>query len=108
LNSPRDLTGPETVRIATTAYAETEDHTGRFLSERCTFQPHHRVEQARLYHAYTAWSRHEGINPASSRAFAARIREAVGLASPKEMLLSNQRKYYPGIGLLAVAEEEAE
>ncbi|WP_073213605.1 DNA primase family protein, partial [Streptomyces sp. NBRC 110465] len=33
LNSPRDLTGPETVRIATTAYAETEDHTGRFLTE---------------------------------------------------------------------------
>ncbi|MFD7750500.1 primase-like DNA-binding domain-containing protein, partial [Streptomyces sp. NPDC059698] len=106
-NGPRDLTGPETVRIATTAYAETEDHTGRFLTERCTLQPGHRVEQARLYHAYTAWSRHEGITPATSRAFAARIRETVGLASPKEMLLSNQRKYYPGIGLLDGGEEGA-
>jgi putative DNA primase/helicase len=28
----------------------------------------------------------------------------VGMASPKEMILSNQRKYYPGIGL--VADEE--
>jgi putative DNA primase/helicase len=25
----------------------------------------------------------------------------VGLASPKEMILSNRRKYYPGIGLFA-------
>ncbi|WP_103533257.1 phage/plasmid primase, P4 family, partial [Streptomyces sp. SM11] len=97
LNSPRDLTGPETVRIATTAYAETEDHTGRFLTERCTLQPHHRVEQARLYNAYRTWSRAEGITPTSSRAFAARVRETIGLSSPKEMLLSNQRKHYPGI-----------
>ncbi|MDH6543846.1 phage/plasmid-associated DNA primase [Streptomyces sp. SPB4] len=31
-----DLTGPAPVRIATTAYAETEDHTGRFFEESCT------------------------------------------------------------------------
>jgi putative DNA primase/helicase len=43
----------------------------------------------------------------SSRAFAARARELVGLASPKEMILSNQRKYYPGIGLLTDEEREA-
>jgi putative DNA primase/helicase len=43
----------------------------------------------------------------SSRAFAARTRELVGLASPKEMILSNQRKHYPGIGLLTDEEGEA-
>ncbi|MFE5243175.1 phage/plasmid primase, P4 family, partial [Streptomyces sp. NPDC056627] len=55
LNGPRDLTGPETVRIATTAYAETEDHTGRFLTECCTHEPHHRTEQAHLYNTYRTW-----------------------------------------------------
>ncbi|MFI8818043.1 DNA primase, partial [Streptomyces sp. NPDC055082] len=48
----------------------------------------------------------EGVSAVSSRAFAARVRELAGLSSPKEMILSNQRKYYPGVGLLV--EEEAE
>jgi putative DNA primase/helicase len=43
----------------------------------------------------------------SSRAFAVRTREMVGLSSPKEMILSNQRKHYPGIGLLSDEEGEA-
>ncbi|MGW7417680.1 DNA primase family protein [Streptomyces sp. NPDC054863] len=101
LRGEKNLTGPERVRIATTAYAETEDHTGRFLSESCAIDPDLRAEQAHLYAAYRAWCQNEGAPPISSRAFAARVREAVGLASPKQMILSNQRKYYPGIGLLA-------
>lgn len=54
---------------------------------------------------YRAWCQNEGNPAISSRAFAARVREMVGLASPKQMILSNQRKYYPGIGL--VADQEA-
>lgn len=42
----------------------------------------------------------------SSRAFASRTRELVGLASPKEMILSNQRKHYPDIGLLTDQERD--
>ncbi len=101
LAGEKDLTGPERVRIATTAYAETEDHTGRFLSESCRLGPSLRAEQAHLYAAYKTWCQNEGAPAVSSRAFAARVREVVGLASPKEMILSNQRKYYPGIGLAA-------
>ena len=101
LRGDKDLTGPERVRIATTAYAETEDHTGRFLEERCVIGPTHRAEQASLYSAYRAWCQGEGVPPSSSRAFASRARDLVGLSSPKEMILSNSRKYYPGIGLLA-------
>ncbi|MER5563884.1 phage/plasmid primase, P4 family [Streptomyces sp. NPDC002506] len=101
LAGDKDLTGPEQVRIATTAYAETEDHTGRFFDECCTLQPECRAEQARLYAAYRTWCQSEGAPAASSRAFAARARELAGLASPKQMILSNSRKYYPGIGLLA-------
>ncbi|MER6316622.1 phage/plasmid primase, P4 family [Streptomyces sp. NPDC001581] len=104
LAGEKDLTGPAPVRIATTAYAETEDHTGRFFEECCTFHADHRAEQARLYSVYRTWCQNEGAPTISSRAFAARARELVGLASPKEMILSNSKKYYPGIGLLA--EEE--
>ncbi|MGW2425894.1 DNA primase family protein [Streptomyces sp. NPDC001709] len=104
LAGEKDLTGPERVRIATTVYAETEDHTGRFLTESCRIEPSLRAEQAQLYAAYKSWCQNEGAPAGSSRAFAARVREMVGLASPKEMILSNQRKYYPGIGL--VADEE--
>jgi putative DNA primase/helicase len=105
LGGDRDLTGPDKVRIATTAYAETEDHTGRFFDETCVLDPGCRAEQSRLYSVYKAWCQGEGAPPASSRAFAARARELVGLSSPKEMILSNSRKYYPGIGLLADEEK---
>ncbi|MEU1276535.1 phage/plasmid primase, P4 family [Streptomyces sp. NPDC005799] len=107
LASDRDLTGPERVRIATTAYAETEDHTGRFYDECCRLAPDLRAEQTALYAAYTTWCHNEGALVMSSRAFAARTRELVGLASPKEMKVSNQRKYYPGIGLLTDEERGA-
>ncbi|MEV7683926.1 phage/plasmid primase, P4 family [Streptomyces sp. NPDC088341] len=99
LNGPRDLTGPQQVRTATNAYAETEDHTGRFLGECCTLDRSLRAEQAQLYNRYRAWCQLEGATPVSSRAFAARVRETVGIATPREMILSNQRKFYPGIGL---------
>ncbi|MBQ0889610.1 DNA primase [Streptomyces sp. RM72] len=107
LAGDRDLTGPERVRIATTAYAETEDHTGRFYEERCVLGGELRAEQTALYSVYKSWCQNEGAPVMSSRAFAARTRELVGLASPKEMILSNQRKHYPGIGLLADQEKDA-
>ncbi|MEU9529359.1 phage/plasmid primase, P4 family [Streptomyces sp. NPDC048210] len=107
LAGDKDLTGPERVRIATTAYAETEDHTGRFFEECCTLGPELRAEQTGLYTAYRTWCQEEGAPAMTSRAFAARARELAGLASPKEMILSNQRKYYPGIGLLPEQERQA-
>ncbi|MFJ5035726.1 phage/plasmid primase, P4 family [Streptomyces sp. NPDC088560] len=108
LAGDRDLTGPERVRIATTAYAETEDHTGRFYDECCRLAPELRAEQTMFYAVYKAWCQTEGAPAMSSRAFAARTRELVGLASPKEMILSNQRKHYPGIGLLTDEERDAD
>ncbi|MFI5877365.1 phage/plasmid primase, P4 family [Streptomyces sp. NPDC051445] len=106
LAGARDLAGPERVRIATTAYAETEDHTGRFYAESCALGPGLRAEQTALYAVYKAWCHNEGAPAMPSRAFAARTRELVGLASPKEMILSNQRKHYPGIGLLTDEERD--
>ncbi|MEU3795568.1 DNA primase family protein [Streptomyces fructofermentans] len=102
----KDLAGPVRVQVATTAYAETEDHVGRFLAESCKIEDSMRAEQAQLYGAYTRWCGFEGANPVSARAFAARVREALGMASPKDMVLSNSRKYYPGIGLVTDPDTE--
>lgn len=106
LAGDRDLTGPERVRIATTTYAETEDYTGRFYEECCQLSTHLRAEQTALYAAYKVWCNNEGVPAIYSREFASRTRELVGLASPKDMILSNQRKYYPGIGLLSDDERD--
>lgn len=107
LNGENDLTGPQPVQVATTAYAETEDHMERFLSEACKVAPELRAEQKHLYLAYSRWCEAEGATPASSRAFAARVRDALGLRSPKEMATSNSKKYYRGIGLIDDTEEHA-
>ncbi|MEU6053183.1 phage/plasmid primase, P4 family [Streptomyces xanthochromogenes] len=98
------LTGPATVRTATEAYATTEDHIGRFLTEACTTTTPDdgdlRVEQGLLYTTYAAWCSSEGLRPATARAFANRVRQELNLASPSEMMKSSGKKYYPGLGLL--------
>ncbi|GCD96903.1 DNA primase family protein [Embleya hyalina] len=100
------LTGPVSVRTATEAYATTEDHIGRFLGECCIRTSNGertdlKVEQGLLYATYSAWcSSGEEARPASARAFANRVRQELGLASPADMTKSSGRKYYPGLGLL--------
>ncbi|MFJ4126548.1 phage/plasmid primase, P4 family [[Kitasatospora] papulosa] len=104
LTSRDPLTGPSSVRLATAAYETTEDHIGRFLSEACARQSSDtgdlRVEQGLLYTTYTAWCSSEGIRADTPRAFAGRIRQEIGLASPAEMLKSSGKKYYPALALL--------
>ncbi|MFD9053409.1 DNA primase family protein [Streptomyces zaomyceticus] len=103
LSGHHDLSGPERVRTATTTYAETEDHFGRFLGECCRVAPQLRAEQAELYSAYLRWSEYEGTSPLTAMRFASRVREALSMRSAADMLYSNQRKFYPGIGLLSSA-----
>ncbi|MGW0538374.1 DNA primase family protein [Streptomyces sp. NPDC003032] len=99
------LTGPASVRVATAAYETTEDHVGRFLTECCTKGADGggsdlRVEQKLLYETYGRWCSDEGIRPSTSRAFASRIRQELGLASPADMIKNNATKLYPGLALL--------
>ncbi|WP_433543955.1 DNA primase family protein (plasmid) [Streptomyces sp. CA-294286] len=113
------LTGPDSVRMATEAYESTEDHIGRFLKECCLKSPPSanghdrssdvlRVEQGVLYAAYGTWcNASEGIRPATSRSFASRIRQELGLASPNDMMKSSGKKYYPGLGLLSDEDDPA-
>ncbi|WP_398870921.1 phage/plasmid primase, P4 family [Streptomyces mirabilis] len=98
------LDGPERVHTATGDYARTEDHIGRFLTECCTRSrgaaPDLRVEQGALYAQYSAWcSADEDVRPVTPRAFAHRVRQEIGAATPADMIKSNGRKYYPGIKL---------
>ncbi|WP_189828332.1 DNA primase family protein [Streptomyces finlayi] len=110
LTGARDLTGPQQVQTATASYAETEDHTGRFFSECCVLDPSVRAEQRSLYTDYLAWCERDSemtnVKPLSGRGFAARVRDTVGLSSPKDMVLSNQKKYYPGIGLVEAGDDQ--
>ncbi|GHH96442.1 DNA primase/helicase [Streptomyces capillispiralis] len=101
LNGTRDLAGPGSAATVASTCAEVRDPVGRFLEECCRLDSSLRVEQTQLYGAYRTWCRAEGHVPQSSRTFAVRVREAVGLSTPKNMILSNQRKFYPGIGLVA-------
>jgi putative DNA primase/helicase len=106
LNGGRVLGGPENVGPpARERHLEEDDPLNRFLEERCVLDGSLRVEQTSLYHAYRAWCRAEGSVPQSSRHFAARVRKLVGLSTPKDMVLSNQRKFYPGIGLIDGVED---
>ncbi|MFF2191311.1 DNA primase, partial [Streptomyces sp. NPDC058155] len=61
-----------------------------------------RVEQGLLYASYSNWcATSEGIRPGTARAFATRVRQEVGLASPADMIKSNGRKFYPHLALAA-------
>ncbi len=99
LAGEKDLSGPQRVRLATDAYEATEDVVGRFIGDACILEAGLRAEQTSLYAAYTRWCSSEGATPVSARNFAARIRDTLRMTSPKDMILSNSRKFYPGIGL---------
>ncbi|MFE0489197.1 DNA primase family protein [Streptomyces griseoaurantiacus] len=100
LNGTRVLTGPNNGGTSPGRWHTQEDDAlDRFLDECCILSAPLRVEQTLLYSTYHAWCRAEGTVPQTSRSFAARVRNIVGLSTPKEMILSNQRKFYPGIGL---------
>ncbi|WP_394425826.1 DNA primase family protein [Streptomyces sp. SGAir0957] len=104
------LTGPASVRIATAAYETTEDHIGRFIGERCVkgADADLRVEQKLLYETYGRWCFEESIRASTPRAFASRIRQELGLASPAEMIKSNASKLYPGLALLPEHPDESD
>ena len=71
-----------------------DDHVwGRYRGS-CCLAPDLRAEQTALYAAYKTWWHNQGAQVISSRAFAARTSELVGLASPKEMKVSNHQLDY--------------
>ncbi|MER8223534.1 phage/plasmid primase, P4 family [Streptomyces sp. NPDC094143] len=82
VHGERDLSGPRRVREATAAYAETEDHTGRFLAERRVCAGAGPAGGGRLYAEYRRWCRFEGEPPVSARDFIVRFREVCAGTRP--------------------------
>ncbi|MGW0673173.1 DNA primase family protein [Streptomyces sp. NPDC002746] len=94
-----NLDGPKRVRTAKAAYEATEDHIGRFLNEKTEKKPDEKVLQSRVFQIYKSWCVGEEATPASSRAFADRVRKELGLKSAEEMIKSNGVRFYPGLML---------
>ncbi|MFJ3176654.1 phage/plasmid primase, P4 family [Streptomyces roseus] len=97
----RKLVGPDCVRLATQDYEESEDSVGQFVREWCVMGPHstYRVEQAQLRRAYEAWCATAGMRPVSVREFGNAVRRLARMKSAKDMVKSNGRRHYVGIGL---------
>ncbi|MFE6848778.1 phage/plasmid primase, P4 family [Streptomyces sp. NPDC057686] len=105
----RKLVGPDSVRLATQDYEESEDSVGQFVRESCVMGPHntHRAEQAQLRRAYEAWCAAAGMRPVPVREFGNAIRRLARMKGPKDMVKSNGRRHYVGIGLAEEGRDES-
>jgi putative DNA primase/helicase len=92
------LREPDSVKLATEAYAAEEDHIGRFLEDCCVRGPvHHvRTETGRVRTAYETWCHAEGEQPMDARTFGRELKARGIIRKP-----SSGRYFYAGLGLLA-------
>lgn len=96
------LRAPESVMAATRAYAEEEDHLGRFLEACCLRSTNDqvRLETKKLRSAYETWCHAEGELPLKPQAFGRELkRRGIGRSD------SNGRAFYAGLSLLATEDE---
>ncbi|MER5888059.1 phage/plasmid primase, P4 family [Streptomyces sp. NPDC001941] len=99
------LDGPARVRLATQDYQESEDSVGRFLKECCVMGAEYRVLQKDLGEAYREWCRGEDMPPAQAREFSRTVRQKLNLRTGQELPKTNGKRYFPGLGLLAEAQD---
>lgn len=106
----RKLSGPDSVRLATQDYEESEDSVGQFVSECCVVGPHstYRAEQAQLRRAYETWCTTAGMRPVPVREFGNAVRRLAKMKSAKDMVKSNGRRHYVGIGLIEETHDQSE
>jgi putative DNA primase/helicase len=64
------LNPPSSVRDATAAYLANEDSVGRWLDERCVFDPRHWASSSALFNDWRAWCTQGGEKEGSQRKFA--------------------------------------
>lgn len=96
------LRAPESVMAATRAYAEEEDHLGRFLESCCmrSGSEQVRLETKKLRAAYEAWCHTEGELALKPQAFGRELKRR-GISRSD----SNGRAFYLGLSLLATEDE---
>lgn len=96
------LRAPESVMAATRAYADEEDHLGRFLEAACMRSTSDmvRLETKKLRSAYEAWCHAEGETPLKPQALGRELKRR-GISRSD----SNGRAFYAGLSLLATEDE---
>jgi P4 family phage/plasmid primase-like protien len=92
------LRPPESVMAATRAYADEEDHLGRFLESCCmrSSSDQVRLETKKLRSAYEAWCHAESETPLKPQVFGRELKRK-GISRSD----SNGRAFYAGLSLLA-------
>lgn len=96
------LRAPESVMSATRAYADEEDHLGRFLEACCMRSTSDvvRLETKKLRAAYETWCHAEGETALKPQALGRELKRR-GISRSD----SNGRAFYAGLSLLATDEE---
>jgi putative DNA primase/helicase len=97
------LKEPASVKAATSAYAEEEDHLGRFIEERIRFGggEHVRLSTADVRHAYEQWCFAEGEKPIPANVFGRELK-ARGAGTAK----SGSRRFYTNVTLMRADQVE--
>ncbi len=95
-------TAPE-VEQATAAYREAMDTIGQFIEECCTVQPAAHARSAKIYEAYTEWSKGNGETPFSQKRFSLALGEH---GFKKEHTMEGQ--VWSGIGLIYKSPQDSD
>ncbi len=90
------LAEPDSVRSATAAYREDEDHVARFLADCCTLAKGHVVTSAHLRDAYEKWCSEEGERPLTAHSLG---RELTARGCYTDRLSAKSRGWF-GIALV--------
>jgi putative DNA primase/helicase len=91
------LNEPESVKAATSSYAEEEDHLGLFIEERIKFGggDYVRISTTDMRHAYEQWCFGEGTPPIPANVFGREIK-ARGAGTAK----SNGKRFYTNVTIM--------
>ena len=97
------LNEPAQVTDATAAYRAESDALGRFLDDCCHQQPTCRVQSTALFTTWTRWCLGEGLDPGTTKTFAAALQNR-GYDATK----SHGRMVWQGLGLITDSDQEHE
>ena len=101
VSKPGGLVEPLAVTAATDRYQADADAVARFIAECCATGPHAKSTVADLYEAWEHWSRDDGCEPLSKKAFGESV-DKKGFAARRG---TGGRWIRLGIGLLTEWEE---
>jgi len=98
---------PESVQLATEAYAKDQDTVTRFVEECCETGSHTQQGMAapvpKMRTEYETWCRNEGESPLSARGLTMALTQRFGVVSHR----SRTSRHYLGIRILSVTDDEA-